>query len=77
MVDRMDVFFSVGTSALVAPASSLADAARQAGAVIVEINPETTDLTGHADFPLAGPAGVLLPALLAELDAGGSQTPGP
>jgi NAD-dependent deacetylase len=72
-----DVFFSVGTSALVAPASSLADAARQAGAVIVEINPETTDLTGHADFPLAGPAGVLLPALLAELDAGGSQTPGP
>ena len=72
-----DVFFSVGTSALVAPASSLADTARRAGAVIVEVNPATTDLTDRADFPLAGPAGILLPALLSELDAIGSRSPRP
>ncbi len=71
-----DVFFSVGTSSLVAPASSLADTARRAGAVIVEINPESTDLTGHADFALAGPAGTLLPALLAELNAHRDPPPG-
>ncbi len=64
-----DVFLSVGTSALVAPASSLADRARTGGATIVEINPASTDLTDCADYALAGPAGTLLPALLAELQA--------
>ena len=70
-----DVFFSVGTSALVAPASGLADIARRAGAVIVEINPASTDLTDRADFPLAGPAGALLPALLSELGGSGLANP--
>jgi NAD-dependent deacetylase len=65
--DECDVFLSVGTSALVAPASSLADRARAGGAAIAEINPASTDLTDRADYALAGPAGTLLPALVSGL----------
>jgi NAD-dependent deacetylase len=58
-----DVFMSIGTSSLVYPAAGLASRARQAGTILVEINPEPTDLTRHADFALAGPSGQVLPAL--------------
>jgi NAD-dependent deacetylase len=60
-----DVFLSVGTSALVQPAASLPLEARDHGAMVVEINPEATPLTPHAALRLAGPAGLVLPALLA------------
>lgn len=59
-----DLFFSVGTSAVVHPAASLAHIALQHGAQVVEINAERTPLTAHADYHLLGRAGVLLPALL-------------
>jgi NAD-dependent deacetylase len=54
----------VGTSALVYPAASLQIAAREAGAYVVEINPETTAFSEEASEHLAAPAGVVLPALL-------------
>ena len=60
-----DVFFSVGTSAVVYPAASLPFMAKQAGAFLVEINAEPTSLTDHADEFLQGPSGVILPALVA------------
>lgn len=60
-----DVFLCVGTSALVQPAASLPLAALQAGALVVEINLDETALSPHARFTLRGPAGVLLPMLLA------------
>lgn len=54
----------VGTSSLVYPAASLPLMALQAGAHVVEINPEATSLTPDASERLAGPAGIVLPALL-------------
>ncbi len=64
---QCDLFFSVGTSALVQPAASLPLAALERGAVVVEINPDTTPLTAHVTFALQGPAGRILPKLLAAL----------
>jgi NAD-dependent deacetylase len=60
-----DIFFAIGTSALVQPAASLPFEAMQASAVTIEINPATTPLTNHVDYALTGPAGRVLPALLA------------
>jgi len=55
----------VGTSSMVVPAASLAPIARRAGAWIVEINPDRTPLTRHADEHVTGRAGDLLPRLVA------------
>ena len=57
-------FFSVGTSALVQPAASLAHTARQRGAIVVEINLDPTPLTSQVDFALHGMAGEILPKLV-------------
>lgn len=65
---RCDLFFSVGTSAVVYPAAELAELAAGAGATVVEINPEPTPLTRRARFHLQGPGGVMLPALLQSLE---------
>jgi NAD-dependent deacetylase len=59
-----DVFFSIGTSGLVQPAASLAFEAQRHGAVVVEVNPDETPLTRHADHALRGGAGELLPELV-------------
>ena len=56
-------FFSIGTSAMVEPAASLAFEARERGAYIIEINLELTPLSHYADLTLEGPAGQILPAL--------------
>ena len=58
------VCFSIGTSGTVQPAVSLAYAARNRGALVVEINPEPTPLTEKVDFPLHGKSGEILPALV-------------
>ena len=60
-----DIFFSIGTSALVQPAASLPIEAIQGGAITVEINPQNTPLTSHVNYALTGGAGSVLPALLA------------
>lgn len=60
-----DVFFSIGTSALVQPAAALPYAALERGVVLVEINPNETPLTRLATYALPGPSGVILPQLLA------------
>jgi NAD-dependent deacetylase len=61
---RCDLFFSIGTSALVQPAASLPLLAVENGAALVEVNPDKTPLTHAADYALHGPAGEVLPALL-------------
>ena len=58
------VFFSIGTSGIVQPAASLAFAAHNRGAVVVEINAEPTPLTPKVDFALHGKSGEILPALV-------------
>ncbi len=65
--EECEVFFSIGTSAVVYPAAMLPRAARAANALLVEINPEQTELTPVAHHYLAGPSGDVLPKLLTEL----------
>ena len=60
-----DLFLSIGTSTQVYPAAVLPFEAVRAGAMTVEINPDPTPFTPHADVVLAQPAGAALPALLA------------
>ncbi len=62
-----DVMCVIGTSALVQPAASLPLAAAEAGAKIVEINPDPTPLTPYADFSFRGKAGEILPLIDEEL----------
>ena len=59
-----EVFFSIGTSGVVQPAASLAFAAHNRGAIVVEINAEPTPLTPKADYVLQGKSGEILPALV-------------
>lgn len=61
---RCEVFLSIGTSALVYPAAALPMEAGDAGAVVVEVNPQETPLTRHATHFLQGPSGRVLPALM-------------
>lgn len=63
-----DVFFSVGTSSVVYPAASLPVMAHRAGAYLVEVNIERTDLSPVADEVLLGKSGEILPALLAYVE---------
>ena len=58
---RCDVFLCVGTSGLVEPAASLPFAALDAGASVIEVNPERTPLTTSATLALRGTAGAVLP----------------
>jgi NAD-dependent deacetylase len=48
---------------VVHPAASLPLAAAEAGAKIVEVNPDPTPLSRAADFVLRGKAGEVLPLL--------------
>ena len=59
-----DLFFSVGTSAVVQPAASLPLLAFRGGAPVVEVNPDETPLSESAQFRLRGLAGEILPALV-------------
>ncbi|MEX1138406.1 MAG: NAD-dependent deacylase [Bacteroidota bacterium] len=61
---RCDLFLLVGTSGIVYPAASIPGIAREAGAFVVEINPEYTDLSPGMSETLLGPSGAILPDLL-------------
>jgi NAD-dependent deacetylase len=61
-----DVMLVIGTSGQVYPAAGLAHQARQAGAHVVVVNPEPTDLDAVAHVVLTGTSAQLLPALLDE-----------
>jgi len=62
-----DLFLSVGTSSLVYPAAGLPFEALENGAVLVEVNPDETPLSAHADHVLRGPAGEMLPRLVSAI----------
>jgi NAD-dependent deacetylase len=63
-----DVLLVVGTSAVVQPAASLVQVAIEAGAAVVELNTETTPASRLADWVLAGPCQLTLPALVHAID---------
>lgn len=66
-VAACQVMLVVGTSGLVHPAAQLPYIARDAGATVVEVNPEPTEISDAAHVICRGPAGVVLPALVAAL----------
>ncbi len=66
-VAACEVLVVVGTSALVFPAAGLVDVAANAGARVVEVNPEESAQSHLADVVLRGPAGEVLPLVEARL----------
>jgi NAD-dependent deacetylase len=59
-----DVFFIVGTSAVVYPAVGLVFTAKQSGAVLVEVNVVETEISSAVDYSFLGEAGTILPNIL-------------
>ncbi|MFH1335830.1 MAG: NAD-dependent deacylase [Candidatus Zixiibacteriota bacterium] len=64
MTSKCDLFFSVGTSAVVHPAASLPLSARKNGAYVVEVNISPTEISHMVDESLFGKAGEVLPLLI-------------
>jgi NAD-dependent deacetylase len=63
-VSTTDILLVIGTSGVVYPAAQLVPIAKESGARIVEINPESTPVSELADATLRGPSGQILPKLL-------------
>lgn len=64
LLQSAQVFLVIGTSSMVYPAASFAEIAAEAGALIVEINPQPT---AQADIVLRGKSGEILPQILQSL----------
>jgi NAD-dependent deacetylase len=67
VAEQVEIFFSVGTSAIVQPAATLPLVARRHGATLIEVNPERTPLSDFADFSFQARSGELLPQLIERL----------
>jgi NAD-dependent deacetylase len=66
---RCDVMLVVGTSAIVQPAASMPVIAKDAGAVVIEINPDPTPLTDTiSDFLIQGKAGEVMNRIISGLE---------
>jgi len=59
-----EIFFSIGTSAMVFPAAGLIRVAHRGGATIVEINPDATPFSELAHFTFRGASGITLPEII-------------
>ncbi len=59
-----DLMVVAGTSAVVQPAASMPLLAKQAGAHVIEVNPDPTPLTPYVDLHLEGKAGEVMPGLV-------------
>jgi NAD-dependent deacetylase len=74
---RCDVMLVIGTSAIVQPAASMPIIAKQSGAVVIEINPEPTPLTGMiSNYLIRGKAGEVMNAIVAGLESTTARTEG-
>ncbi|HSG82578.1 MAG TPA: NAD-dependent deacylase [Gemmatimonadota bacterium] len=62
-----EVMLVVGTSGIVYPAAGLPIAARAAGATVIEVNVEPSELTPRVDIFLQGAAGKVIPQIVAEI----------
>ncbi len=67
---KSEVFFSIGTSAVIQPAASLPLEAKQSGAYVVEINTEPTVISNLVDESILGKAGEILPQLVNKITIG-------
>ncbi|MFK7978152.1 MAG: NAD-dependent deacylase [Halioglobus sp.] len=59
-----DLFVAVGTSGVVYPAAGFVQAARQAGALAIEVNKEASEVAGYFHEQYIGPASVEVPRLV-------------
>ncbi|MEA2064427.1 MAG: NAD-dependent deacylase [Gemmatimonadota bacterium] len=66
--DTCDVMVVAGTSGLVQPAASLPVSAHQAGARVIEVNPQPSAVSAVADIVLQGKSGEILPRLVAAVE---------
>ena len=62
-----DIFFIVGTSAVVYPAASLVHVAKSNRAFLVEVNTEETEASSFADISLLGESGKILPQIVEQM----------
>jgi NAD-dependent protein deacetylase/lipoamidase len=62
--ENADIFFIVGTSAIVYPAASLIYKAKESGAVLIEVNIERTEISSIVNTSFFGKSGDVLPAFL-------------
>ncbi len=61
-----ELILVIGTSAVVYPAAAMPGVAKEAGAQVIEINPEPTELTDAiSDFIIRDKAGVVMPQIVA------------
>ena len=67
LIETCDLLLVVGTSAVVQPVASFPLMAKQAGALVIEVNMDPTPLSLSADAAFHGKAGEILPALLQEI----------
>ena len=66
--EQCDVMLVVGTSGLVTPAAQLPYVAQDAGATLIDVNPEQGSLSGMADLFLQGPSGEILLKVVAAME---------
>ena len=64
-----DVMLVVGTSGLVSPSAEMPGIVKDNGGVVIEINPDYSMITRIATLKLEGPSGVILPQVIAALEA--------
>lgn len=64
-----DVILVIGTSGMVHPAASLPLYTKRAGGILIEVNPDETELTSFMDITLRGGSDTMLPRLLAAYEA--------
>jgi NAD-dependent deacetylase len=70
IASQCDVMLVVGTSAVVQPAASMPAIAKESGAIVIEINPEPTALTGSiSDYLIRGKAGDVMNRIISGLEA--------
>lgn len=62
-IEKCQMMFIIGTSAVVQPAASMGLHAKKRGAFVVEINLEATPYTGMYDLSIFGNSGDIVPAL--------------
>ena len=67
LAQSSDLFLILGTSGVVQPAGSIPLYARRAGALLVEINPEPTALSGLCDFTIRSSCAFALSRTLEEI----------
>jgi len=62
-----DLFFVIGTSAVVYPAAGLVHEAKRSGSFIVEVNIEATEISSICDESFFGESGKILPEIINEI----------